>query len=378
MRLLEYQAKELFAKGQIPVPMGEVAHTPEKAGEIFAAMKKKVAVKAQVKVGGRGKAGGVALADHASTVQKEAKRILELSIKGIPVRAVLVEEALNIAQEYYLSFVLDRDESKPLLIASAMGGVDIEEVAEKYPQEIKKIYLDPNWGLQDYHIRQLIFALDLPQHLHKEFFLLVKHLYRLYEEKDALLAEINPLVLTQEGKWVAGDAKMEIDDNALYRQDAIKEKYTLIEAEDPLEVKAAEEGLAYVRLSGNVGILGNGAGLVMTTLDLVQRFGGKPANFLDLGGGSSAAKVKKGIDLLVSDPNVKGILINIFGGITRCDEVAKGLLTVIEEKGSLPVPVVIRLVGTRQEEAMEVLKNSDLVPILNMEEAAKKIVSLVQ
>lgn len=378
MRLLEYQAKELFAKGQIPVPQGEVAYDPEKAAEIFSQMNKKVAVKAQVKVGGRGKAGGVALSDSAEGVEKEARRILGLTIKGIQVRAVLVEEALNIAQEFYLSFVLDRDESKPLLIASAMGGVDIEEVAEKYPHEIKKIYLDPIWGLQDYHIRQLIFALELPQPLHKEFFLLVKHLYRLYEEKDAVLAEINPLVLTQEGHWVAGDAKMEIDDNALYRQNAIKEKYTIIEAEDPLEIKASEDGLAYVRLSGNVGILGNGAGLVMTTLDLVQRVGGKPANFLDLGGGSNAAKVKKGIDLLLRDPNVKGILINIFGGITRCDEVAKGLLTVVSEQGKLPVPVVIRLVGTRQDEALEILKNSDFVPIIDMEEAARKIVSLAK
>ena len=376
MRLLEFQAKELLAQYLIPVPQGMILSSQEEAAGHFAHFNKRVALKAQVPTGGRGKAGGIALVETAQELEREARRILALKIKGLPVKTLLVEEALEIAQEFYLSLVLDLKAGKVVLMASPSGGMEIEEVAEKTPEKLIKIYLHPHLGLLDFQIRQMIYFLALPPKAEKELFALTKNLFKLYSEKDAVLAEINPLVLTKAGSWIAGDAKLEIDDCALFRRQDLK-KYWLIEAESGLEKKAREENLAYVKLAGNIGIIGNGAGLVMNTLDMVQSFGGKPANFLDLGGGAGATKVKKALELLLSDSEVKGIFINIFGGITRCDEVAKGLKAAMGEK-PLDLPVVIRLVGTRQEEGMCILKDSPFIPVADMQQAAKEIVALVK
>lgn len=376
MKVHEYQAKQLFARYGIPIPQGEVASSPEQAKAIAQRLGKPVAVKAQVLVGGRGKAGGIKVAQTPDEAEQVATQILGMSIKGLRVEKVLVEEALNIACEYYLGIIVDRSRKRPVMMVSAMGGVDIEEVAEKHPDAITRCPIDPLLGLMDFQARQTAYAARLDLSVLRDFVAMARRLYRLFVECDATLAEINPLVITTDGKLIAADAKLLIDDNSLFRQTEIATWREETE-EDPLEARARQLGLAYVRLQGEVGIIGNGAGLTMTTLDVVQRAGAAPANFLDIGGGARAEIVRNGLQLILSDPQVKGVLINIFGGITRCDEVAKGILQALEGM-EVRVPIVVRLTGTREEEGRALLEGTPLIPAATMQEAAEKIVALIR
>jgi len=376
MIIHEYQGKDLLKEMGVPIPGGRVAETPEEAGKIAGELGKKVAVKAQVHVGGRGKAGGIKLATGADEAEAKAKEIIGMDIKGLTVHKVLVEEAIDIESELYLGITLDRSKGTHVIMFSTEGGVDIEEVAEKNPEAIVKVHVDPMRGLLDFHIRQVCFAFDMSKENRKALGTFVKTLYKLYIAKDCTIAEINPLVITKDGRMLAADAKVNFDANALYRHPELEEMAEISE-EDPLEVKAKEMGLAYVRLDGEVGIIGNGAGLVMGTLDEVNRVGGKPANFLDVGGGASAEVVTKSLGLVLSDPNVKGVLFNIFGGITRGDEVAKGIVAGTKAL-DVDRPLVIRLSGTNEEEGRKILADEGIETAATMEEAAEKIVSLTR
>jgi len=376
MIIHEYQGKELLREMGVPTPGGSVANTPEEAGKIAGEIGKKVAVKAQVHIGGRGKAGGIKLADNADEAVARAKEIIGMDIKGLTVHKVLIEECIDIETEFYLGITLDRSACKHVIMFSTEGGVDIEEVAATKPEAIVKIHVDPMRGLLPYQIRQVCYAFDIPDEQKKALGKFVKTLYNLYVKKDCTIAEINPLVVTKDGRMLAADAKVSFDANALYRHPELSEMAE-ISVEDPLEAKAKEMGLMYVRLDGEVGIIGNGAGLVMGTLDEVNRVGGKPANFLDVGGGASAAVVTKSLGLVLSDPNVKGVLFNIFGGITRGDEVAKGIVKGTQEL-TIDKPLVIRLSGTNEEEGRKILKDNGLETAATMEEAAEKIVAMTR
>jgi len=375
MVIHEYQAKQLFRSAGIPLPDGEVADGPVQAGEIAGKMGKRVAVKAQVHAGGRGKAGGIKLASSADEASTHAQSIIGMQIKGLTVRKVLVEEAIDIDREFYVGIILDRTNNCHLLMFSPVGGMDIEEVAEKTPEQIYRYELHPALGLLPYQVSDLVTRLDVSPETRKGIADIVNRLWQVYVQYDALLAEINPLAVLKDGRVVAADAKFNVDDNAMFRQKALTWMEEFAE-DDPLEREAKAKGLAYVRLHGDVGIVGNGAGLVMTTLDMVSREGGKPANFLDVGGGASAAVVKKSLETVLSDPHVKGVLFNIFGGITRGDEVAKGILEATSSM-DLKLPVVIRLAGTRADEGRALLKGSKFEPAETMSEAAAKIVERI-
>lgn len=376
MIIHEYQGKELLREMGVPIPGGKVAQTPEEAGKIAGELGTKVAVKAQVHVGGRGKAGGIKLAGSADEAVAKAKEIIGMDIKGLTVHKVLVEEAIDIETELYLGITLDRARGTHVIMFSTEGGVDIEEVAEKTPEKIVKVAVDPRRGLLDHHIRKVCYAFEMSKENRKALGVFVKTLYKLYMAKDCSIAEINPLVVTKDGRMLAADAKVNFDGNALYRHPEL-EAMAEISEEDPLEVKAKEMGLAYVRLDGEVGIIGNGAGLVMGTLDEVNRVGGKPANFLDVGGGASAKVVTNSLSLVLSDPNVKGVLFNIFGGITRGDEVAKGIVEGTKVL-NIDKPLVIRLSGTNEEEGRKILSDAGIETAATMEEAAEKIVALTR
>ncbi|HZT08448.1 MAG TPA: ADP-forming succinate--CoA ligase subunit beta [Chloroflexota bacterium] len=376
MKLYEFQAKEIFARYGIPIPEGEAASDPDSARAIASRLGGRVVVKAQVHVGGRGKAGGIKLADTPADARTLAAGMLGQPLKGLVVRHVLVERALDIAAEYYLSATIDRMSKRVIMMASAMGGVDIEEVAASHPDKIVKLVVDPAYGPLDFQIRDLIteagFALPAARAIGG-----VAHaLYELMLRCDASLVEINPLVVTGTGEVIAADAKFDVDDNALYRQKDLVQ-YREETEEDPIEAEAHRRGVTYVRLSGDIGIIGNGAGLVMTTLDLVTREGGRPANFLDIGGGAQAESVRTAIEILLMDPNVKGILFNIFGGITRGDEVAKGILAGTESL-DIRVPVVVRMAGTRSAEGRALLQGTNLVAAAGPIEAARKIIELAR
>ncbi len=373
MKYLEYQAKEAFAEIGIPTPKGRVARSATEAREIAESLGGRVVVKAQVPIGGRGKAGGIAVVKSADEAQKEAERILSIDIRGYPVEEVLVEPAAEIEQEFYLGVTVDRDRQAPVLIISSAGGMDIEEVAEKHPEKVARVWIDPMIGLRSFQIREACYRAAVDPGLVKAMGSLVQKVYQLFRQSDAMLVEINPLAKLSSGELIALDGKMETDDNAAYRHPDAKGVDE--QAEHPLELKAREFGLAYVKLDGEVGIIGNGAGLVMTTLDMIQRNGGKAANFLDIGGGAKAEVVKNALNIVLSDPSVKSVLINVFGGITRGDEVAKGLLSVIEEIG-VKVPIVIRLAGTRAKEGRELLAGSELHTAETFQEAARKAVEL--
>ncbi len=378
MVIHEYQGKILLDEVGVPITRGRVASTPEEAGKIAAEIGKKVAVKAQVLVGGRGKAGGIKLAEGQAETEEKAREILGMDIKGLTVEKVLVEEAIEIAKEFYLGITLDRAKASHVIMFSTMGGVDIEEVAETHPEAIIKVAVSPQRGLQAHHLREVCHAFPLDKQERKDLAVFVKSLFNLYISKDCTIAEINPLAITTDGRMVAADAKVNFDANALFRHPELEAMAVETEEEgDPLELKAKEKGLAYVRLDGEIGIIGNGAGLVMGTLDEVNRVGGKPANFLDVGGGASAQVVTNSLELVLSDPNVKGVLFNIFGGITRGDEVAKGI---IEGTKVLNIdrPLVIRLSGTREAEGREILKAAGIETAETMEEAATKIVALTR
>ena len=371
MKFLEYQVKERFKAAGIPVPDGRLARTPDEAALAAGALGP-VAVKAQVPVGGRGKAGGIKLARTPMDAKRVAGEILGMTIKGYPVREVWCETAQEITRELYLGLTLDRDARKPVLILSAQGGMEIEEVAEHHPEAIAKLHPDPWRGPLPFEVRRLIFHAGLGP-LQAQLSPLVIKLYALARTYDALTLEINPLALTRDGGLVAADGKLEIDENALFRH---KDLHGADESdEDPIEADAKRRKLTYVRLDGSIGVIGNGAGLVMNTLDLVQREGGRAANFLDIGGGAKAEVVHSALDLLAGDPQVKGILINIFGGITRGDEVAHGIIDATRDL-NLKLPLVVRMTGTREEEGRRLLQEAGIRPEASATAAARKVVEL--
>ena len=382
MKIHEYQAKELLAKYGVEIPKNAgVATTAAEAKAKVAELGGTGVIKAQVHTGGRGKAGGIKVAKTPEEAETYAQNIIGMLLKthqapeGIVVEKVLIEEPISIAKEYYLGIVPDRASQRNVLIVSAKGGMDIEAVAEEDPSAIARLSVDPRMGLKDYQLRQVIADAKLDPAIASKAVVFLRQLYNAYVESDAIMAEINPLVVTSDGRVLAADAKIEIDDSAMFRHPEF-EVYAEGSHEDEIEAKASEHDIAYVRLGGDIGIMCNGAGLTMTTMDVVGRAGGRPANFLDVGGGASAERVKACINLVLSDPNVKGILINIFGGITRGDEVARGVLAGIEGL-NITVPIVVRLAGTRAEEGAAILAQSTLIPATTMQDAAAKIVELV-
>jgi succinyl-CoA synthetase beta subunit len=374
VKLYEFQAKEIFARHGIPVPRGEMVATATEAQRVAQDLGRCV-VKAQVHVGGRGKAGGIKLVNTPEEAFAAADGMLGKPLKGLLIKYVLVEEALDIAAEYYLSVVVDRAPKRPVMIASAMGGVDIEEVAASTPDRIARLEIDPAYGPWGFELRGLAARAGLDAKTHNAVADVANRLYGVFVGSDASLAEINPLVITGQGTVIAADAKFDVDDNALYRQQALA-GFREESEEDPIEAEAHRRGVTYVRLGGNVGIIGNGAGLVMTTLDIVTRQGGHPANFLDVGGGASAESVREALSIVLLDPNVKGVLFNIFGGITRGDVVARGVLEAVG-KMDVKVPMVVRMAGTRAEEGLKLLEGSPLIPAASPTEAAQKIIDLV-
>jgi len=373
MKLHEYQSKTIFAKYGIPIPKGRVAATADEAKQIAEELGGRVVIKSQVLVGGRGKAGGVKVAKDADEAQELAQQILQMTIKGLPVRKVLVDEAASIATEIYFAITNDRAARKPVMIASAAGGVDIEEVAATTPEKIIKVHIDPLLGLRDYQARDIAASIDLPRELWRDFAKIASALWQVYKETDAELAEINPLVITKDNKLVALDGKMLIDDSSLFRHADLAEIRD-VDEEAPAETEARRYGLSFIKLDGNIGCMVNGAGLAMTSMDIVKLFGGEPANFLDIGGGAGADKVAAAMRIILSDPAVKAVLFNIFGGITRCDEVAKGILVAMDEVKP-KVPMVVRLVGTNAEEGRKLLENANMITAETLADAAKKAVA---
>jgi succinyl-CoA synthetase beta subunit len=376
MKLHEYQSKNIFSKFGIPIPRGRVAATAAEAKQIADELGSRVVIKSQVLVGGRGKAGGILLAKNSDQAEDLATEILSKEIKGLPVRKVLVDEAANIESEIYLGITNDRAARKPVLMASSAGGVDIEEVAQTDPEKIVRVHIDPLLGLRDYQARDIAAGIDLSRELWRSFGKIAKGLWEAYKETDATLAEINPLVITAEKRLLAVDGKMLLDDNALFRHPDLAEMRDL-DVEAPSEIEARKYGLSFIKLDGNIGCMVNGAGLAMTTMDIIKLFGGEPANFLDIGGGASAEKVSAALRIILADPNVKAVLLNIFGGITRGDEVARGILTALHEVSS-DVPMVTRLVGTNAEEGLQILSEADMVTAQTLADAAKKSVAIAQ
>ncbi|OYR44370.1 MULTISPECIES: ADP-forming succinate--CoA ligase subunit beta [unclassified Halorubrum] len=373
MKLHEYQAKTIFADAGIPVPDSRLATTVDEALDAVDEIGYPAAIKAQVHVGGRGKAGGIKIATDRDEAEAYAEEILGMDLKGYTVDSVLVEAGVDFVDELYVGVTMDRGEGKPVLMVSTEGGVNIEEVAEENPDAIAREHVDPAFGLHPYQARKVVYEAGVDADVALDVASILSTLYDLYEGNDASEIEVNPVMITGDREVVAADAVMNIDEDALFRQPELAE---MAEAsyEDDLERKAGEYGFDYVRLSGNVGIIGNGAGLVMTTLDLVDYYGGKPANFLDIGGGAKAERVTKALDMVFSDPNVDSVVFNIFGGITRGDEVAKGINEALAEFDEIPKPVVVRLAGTNAEEGMEIL-NTDLIEVEEtLEEAVQRAV----
>ncbi len=386
MKIHEYQAKELFRRYGIPIPAGEAAFGVEEAVQAAERIGRfPVVVKAQIHAGGRGKGGGVKLARSAEEVRQAAAAILGMTLvtpqtgpEGRRVGKVLVEEGLDIRKELYLGLVPDRASAQIVLMASEAGGMEIEEVAAADPEKILRVAVNPLLGLQGHHGRRLAYGLGLPPAAVKEFLALVQNLYRLFVETDAALLEINPLVLTAGDRLLALDAKVAFDDNALFRHPELA-RLRDPEEEHPLEVEASKHRLNYIALSGNIGNMVNGAGLAMATMDLIQQAGARPANFLDVGGGASAEMVEHGFRIILSDPSVKGILINIFGGILRCDTLARGVVEAARKTG-IQVPVVVRMEGTNVEEGRRILAESglNLITAVDLRDAARKVAELVR
>ena len=374
MNIHEYQAKEIFRKAGIPIPPGEIATTADEAEAIARKFGGTVVVKAQVHAGGRGKAGGVKLAKSPEETREIAEKILQLTIKDLPVQKVLVTPAADIETEAYVGIIVDRASKKAVFMVSPAGGIDIEEVAEKTPEKIMRVPVDPRYGLQGYEAMEMGFFLYDDVKKARAAAKIMQQLYRAFVESGASLAEINPLVTTPAGDVVALDAKMVVDDNELDRLPdiaALRDE----SAEAPSEVEARKANLTFIKLDGNVGCVVNGAGLAMATMDLVKYYGGEPANFLDIGGSSNPEKVVNALRIITSDPSVKAILFNIFGGITRTDDVANGIVTATKQN-PLKVPIVIRLTGTNEEIALEILKENGFSAMTDMDEAVKKAVSL--
>ena len=372
MNLHEYQSKDLFRASGIPVPPGETASTVEEALAAATKFGYPVVVKAQVLIGGRGKAGGVKVVRSQEDLTREAGRILGMDIKGHRVRRVLITPSADIAREYYAGMVLDRKNETPLLMASPEGGIDIEEVARKSPDRILKIPIDQR-GLPAYRARAAARFLDKSPAVQKRIAAILRQLVNVYRNLDASLAEINPLVVTKGGEVLALDAKIVLDDNALDRHPDLAALRDL-KSEDPDEIEARERGLSYVKLDGTIGCVVNGAGLAMATMDLIQFHGGKPANFLDIGGSSNPEKVEHAMAILTRDARVRAVLFNIFGGITRCDDVARGLLTALDRL-KIRIPIVIRLTGTNEKEGRELLSQRGLMALSDMDEAVRAVIA---
>jgi len=372
LKLHEYQSKQLFAQRGIPILKGKVATTAQEARDIAVELGGRVVVKSQVLVGGRGKAGGVKLAKSAQEAEEAAQQILGMNIKGLPVRKVLVDEAAEIKHEIYLGITNDRAAKKPVIIASGAGGVDIEELAVSDPSKIIREHVDPLLGFREYQARHVAAAIELPREHWKTFVQIATALVETYWATDATLAEINPLVITKDNRLIALDGKIVLDDNALYRHADLAEMRDLDE-ESSQETEARRFGLSYVKLDGEIGCMVNGAGLAMGTMDIVKYFGGSPANFLDIGGGAQADKVTAALRIILSDTKVNAILINIFGGITRCDEVARGILIALKEINT-KVPMVVRLVGTNEEEGRRLLADANMITATSLADAAQKAV----
>ncbi|MEM4565839.1 MAG: ADP-forming succinate--CoA ligase subunit beta [Archaeoglobaceae archaeon] len=375
MKLYEFQAKQIFARYGIKIPRGEVAEKIEDVAKIAEKLGGKAVLKAQVLVGGRGKAGGIRKVESVAQAIEVAKEMFGKSIRGEKITKVYVEELSDVKKELYLSIALDRVEKCFSLIYSPEGGVDIEEIAVKSPEKIFKVKIDPRWGLWDYQIRKLLSEAKVPQELWREMTTIVKAIYRIFVENEAELVEINPLAVTSQG-LIALDAKIVIDDNALFRHKDLESMRTFSEG---LEGIAEREGMNYVKLDGNIGVIANGAGMAMATMDLIYLVGGKPANFLDIGGGAGAELTKKAFEILSKDKDVKVIFMNVFGGITRCDEVARGIVKAFKEL-KIEVPLVLRLSGTNEEEGRKIiaenLKNVEIVE--TMEEGAKRAVEVTK
>jgi succinyl-CoA synthetase beta subunit len=373
MKLHEYQSKNLFAEFGVPIPAGKVASNPKEAKKIAQELGGRVVVKSQVLVGGRGKAGGIKLANNPAEAEKLAEEILNIEIKGLPVRKVLIDEAADIQTEIYLGITNDRAARRPVFMASAAGGVDIEEVAAKTPEKIIKIHIDPLLGLQDFQVLNLAAGIELPSAQWGDFKKVAHGLWQAYTHYNATLAEINPLIVTGKDELIAVDGKMVIDDNALFRHPELEAGRDLdVEAES--ETEAKEHDLTYIKLDGEIGCMVNGAGLAMATMDIIKYFGGSPANFLDIGGGANEQKVSAALRIILKDPNVKAVLFNIFGGITRGDLVAKGILAALAEVKP-KVPMVIRLVGTNAEEGRALLADAKMITAETLAEAAQKAVA---
>ena len=384
MKIHEYQAKAILKKHGVPVPRGEETANPSEVADIAKRLGTSVVVvKAQIHAGGRGKGGGVKIAKSPAEAESIAKNMLGMTLvthqtgpEGRLVGRLLIEEGLQMTRELYLSIVLDRAAGKPVIMASADGGMDIEEVAAKTPERIAKVYIEPGVGVVPFEARQLGFAIGLDGKQVNKFVGVVSSLYEAFLDTDSSLLEINPLVVTAAGDLLALDAKMNFDDNALYKHPDIKDLRDLAE-EDPLEIEASKFSLNYIHLDGNIGCMVNGAGLAMATMDIIKLAGGEPANFLDVGGGANAEQIRNAFKILMSDKNVKAVLINIFGGILRCDVLAQGVIAAVKELG-VPVPIVIRMEGTNVEEGKRLLRTSGMnfTTADSMDEAAKKVVQL--
>ncbi|HEV2528669.1 MAG TPA: ADP-forming succinate--CoA ligase subunit beta [Thermomicrobiales bacterium] len=373
MDIHEYQAAEILARYGIPVNAGTVATTPEEAEAAARSAGKLVAIKAQVHSGGRGKAGGIKLAKTPQDAREAAEAIIGLDIRGHVVNKVLVVPGVDIAQEYYLGVVLDRPARKLLIMASAEGGVEIEEVAKTNPEKIIRLHADPDRGVQPFQLRAMAFALGIQADKVNGFAMIAQRLFDAYLKEDATLVEINPLIVTGEGEWLALDSKMSFDDNALFRHKGVEDLRDMAE-ENATELEARASGISFVKLDGNIGCIVNGAGLAMATMDAVKLNGGDPANFLDVGGGASASQVATAFGLVTADPNVRAILINIFGGITRGDVVAQGIREALE-RVKVEVPIVVRLSGTNAEEGRALLAEAGLTAVDTMDAAAAQVVA---
>ena len=386
MKIHEYQAKELFVKYGIPIPAGKMIQNPEEAKEAAKEIGGGIwAVKAQIHAGGRGKGGGVKLAKNLTEVKEYAESILGMNLitaqtgpEGQLVRKVYIEGGVDIAKEFYMGMVLDRASEVPVMMVSTEGGMEIEKVAAETPEKIVKVKIDPLFGLQSFQIMEMGYKIGLHKSQMKEFYFFAKNLYDLYMDLNADIVEINPLVLTADDKFIALDAKIAFDDNALFKHKNIVEMRDFAE-EEPAELEAGKYGLSYVKLDGNVGCMVNGAGLAMSTMDIIKHEGGNPANFLDVGGAASASTVAKGFEIILKDPNVKAIFVNIFGGIVRCDRIANGILEATKIT-KVNVPIIVRLDGTNAEEAAVILENAHLSNIISakdLEDGAKLSVEAV-
>lgn len=374
MKIHEYQAKEIFSRYDIPITQEKVCYTVDEVVQTASGFTMPVVVKAQVLVGGRGKAGGVKLAGSIDEARAAGEQILGMNIKGLTVEKVLVAQGIKFNSEYYVGLTIDRNTKSVIFMASSEGGVEIEEVAKENPNAIHKFSIDPDLGMSAFVARKIAFQLFSDFGLVKQAVSLFQRLYQIFIDTDASLVEINPLVVTDDGKLLALDGKMNFDDNALYRQPDI-ELLNEPDEDEKKELEAKDKGLSYIRLDGTIGCMVNGAGLAMATMDLVKYFGGQPANFLDIGGSSSPQKVIDAMNLLLSDKNVKVVMINIFGGITRCDDVARGLVTALQEM-KVQIPIVVRLSGTNARQGLEIIKEANLPVVNTMSEAAQEAIRL--